>query len=67
MDKNEIVVIFCNSNIAEKLSETDENIKDSLVITDLLPDKDIIVVSKKEFLKWLYEEEVVEWMNIEEE
>ena len=49
------VVAFCNSKTAEELTKDDLEIKESLVVSDLIPDTDAIVVKKQEFLDWLYE------------
>lgn len=49
------VVAFCNSKTAEELINDDSEIKEALVISDLIPDTDAIVVKKQEFLDWLYE------------
>ena len=49
------VVAFCNSKTAEELIKDDSEIKESLVVSDLIPYTDAIVVKKQEFLDWLYE------------
>ena len=49
------VVAFCNSKTAEELINDDSEIREALVISDLIPDTDAIVVKKQEFLDWLYE------------
>ena len=51
------VVAFCNSKTAKELINNDSEIKEALVISDLIPDTDAIVVKKQEFLDWLYEVE----------
>ena len=55
MNDNDKVVVFCNSKTAEELIKDDSEIKEALVISDLIPDTDAIVVKKQEFLDWLYE------------
>ena len=55
MNDYDEVVAFCNSNVAEELIKDDSEIKKSLVVSDLIPDTDAIVVKKQEFLNWLYE------------
>ncbi len=55
MNDNDEVVVFCNSKTAEELIKDDLGIKEALVISDLIPDTDAIVVKKQEFLDWLYE------------
>lgn len=54
MRDDEIVVVFCNSVVANELSENMD--RTSLVISDLLSDSEAIVVSKNDFLTWLYED-----------
>jgi len=54
MRDDEIVVVFCNSAVANELST--EIDRTSLVISDLLSDSEVIVVSKNDFLTWLYED-----------
>lgn len=53
MDEDEIVVVFCNPTDAKKLLEQDENISDALVISPIIPEGEVTVVSKDEFLDWL--------------
>ncbi len=54
MKDDEIVVIFCNSAVADELSvEIDRT---SFVISDLLSNSEVIMVSKNDFLTWLYED-----------
>lgn len=55
MNDYDEVVAFCNSKTAEELIKDDPEIKESLVVSDLIPDTDAIVVKKQEFLDWLYE------------
>lgn len=55
MNDYDEVVAFCNSKVAEELIKDDLEIKESLVVSDLIPDTDAIVVKKQEFLDWLYE------------
>ena len=55
MNDNDEVVVFCSETTAISLLKTDEEIKDALVISPLIPDTDAIVVNKQEFLDWLYE------------
>lgn len=52
MKDDEPVVVFCNSTVADELSADMD--RASLVISDLLPDSDAVVVSKDDFLNWLY-------------
>lgn len=54
MKDDEIVVIFCNSAIADELSA--EIDRTSLVISDLLSNSEVIMVSKNDFLTWLYKD-----------
>lgn len=54
MKDDEIVVIFCNSAVADELSA--EMDRTSLVISDLLSNSEVIMVSKNDFLTWLYED-----------
>ena len=49
------VVVFCNNGIARKFIQESPDIADSLVVSNLLPDSDAIVVKEEEFLTWLYE------------
>lgn len=55
MNDNDEVVVFCSATTAISLMRDDEEIKESLVISPLIPDTDAIVVKKQEFLEWLYE------------
>ncbi len=55
MNDYDEVVAFCNSKVAEELIKDGSEIKESLVVSDLIPDSDAIVVKKQEFLDWLYE------------
>lgn len=55
MNDYDEVVAFCNSKVAEELIKDGSEIKESLVVSDLIPDTDAIVVKKQEFLEWLYE------------
>lgn len=56
MNDNDEVVVFCSETTAISLLKTDdEEIKEALVISPLIPDSDAIVVKKQEFLDWLYE------------
>ena len=55
MNDYDEVVAFCNSKVAEELIKGGSEIKESLVVSDLIPDSDAIVVKKQEFLDWLYE------------
>lgn len=49
------VVAFCNSKTAKELISDDSEITEALVISDLIPYTDAVVVKKQEFLDWLYE------------
>ena len=55
MNDNDEVVVFCSTTTAISLTKDDEEIKEALVISPLIPDTDAIVVKKQEFLDWLYE------------
>lgn len=55
MNDNDEVVVFCSATTAISLMQDDEEIKEALVISPLIPDTDAIVVKKQEFLDWLYE------------
>lgn len=55
MNDNDEVVVFCSTTTAISLMQDDEEIKEALVISPLIPDTDAIVVKKQEFLDWLYE------------
>lgn len=55
MNDYDEVVAFCNSKTAKELISDDSEIKESLVVSDLIPDSDAIVVKKQEFIEWLYE------------
>ena len=55
MNDNDEVVVFCSATTAISLMQDDEEIKDALVISPLIPDTDAIVVKKQDFLDWLYE------------
>lgn len=55
MNDNDEVVVFCSTTTAISLLKGDEEIKEALVISPLIPDTDAIVVKKQEFLDWLYE------------
>ena len=55
MNDNDEVVVFCSTTTAISLMQDDEEIKEALVISDLIPDTDAIVVKKQDFLDWLYE------------
>lgn len=57
MNDNDEVVVFCSATTAKSLIKDDEEIKEALVISPLIPDTDAIVVKKLEFLNWLYERE----------
>lgn len=56
MNDNDEVVVFCSETTAISLMQNDEEIKEALVISPLIPDSDAIVVKKQEFLDWLYED-----------
>ena len=55
MNDNDEVVVFCSTTTAISLMQDDEEIKEALVISPLIPDTDAIVVKKQDFLDWLYE------------
>ena len=55
MNDYDEVVAFCNSKTAKELISDDSEITEALVISDLIPYSDAIVVKKQEFLDWLYE------------
>ena len=55
MNDYDEVVAFCNSKVAEELIKDAPEIKESLVVSDLIPDTDAIVVKKQKFLDWVYE------------
>ena len=55
MNDNDEVVVFCSETTAISLMQDDEEIREALVISPLIPDTDAIVVKKQEFLDWLYE------------
>ena len=55
MNDYDEVVVFCSTTTAISLLKADEEIKDALVISPLIPDTDAIVVKKQDFLDWLYE------------
>lgn len=55
MDDNTIAVIFCSEVTAKRLVGIDGNCKDSLVVSNYIGDDEAIMVSKDEFLDWLYE------------
>lgn len=55
MNDSDEVVVFCSATTAISLLKDDEEIKEALVISHLIPDTDAIVVKKQEFLDWLYE------------
>ena len=57
MKDDDIAVLFCNPKTAEKLLAEDEDIRDSLVVTTLLSEDEVIMVEQDEFLKWLMGEE----------
>lgn len=57
MNDNDLVVVFCNATVAKELIDTDPEIKDALVVTNLLPDSDAIIVKQDEFLEWLNNKE----------
>ena len=54
MKDDEIVLIVCNSETAKKIITTDPDIKESLIITDVMPDTDAVIVPKQDFLDWVY-------------
>lgn len=55
MKDNEIVVLFCNPYDAEEFLSGDdaEEIENSIVMSPLIPEGEVIVVPKDEFLAWL--------------
>lgn len=55
MNDYDEVVAFCNSKTAKELISDDSEITEALVISDLIPYTDAVVVKKQEFLDWLYE------------
>ena len=54
MKDDEIVLIVCNPETAKKLLINDPDVKESLVITDVMPDTDAVVVPKQDFIDWVY-------------
>lgn len=57
MKENDIVVCFVNTANAEYMLKKTPEIKEALVISDVIPEENAVVVRKDEFLAWLYEHE----------
>ena len=57
LQDDDIAVIFCSPENAEKFKSEDADIEDSLVVTRLLAETECVVVRKDEFLEWLLGEE----------
>lgn len=57
MRDNERALIVCNMREAIQLTLEDQNIIDSLVITNLVPDGEAVMVSHNYFMNWLKEVE----------
>lgn len=55
MSDDGICVVFCHPNDALELIANDKDIEDSIVASLVIPEGEITVVSKDEFLKWLRE------------
>ena len=55
MDDNEIVVMFCHPKTAIKFlgGENAVVIENSIVMSPLLPEDEVTVVNRNEFLEWL--------------
>lgn len=56
MNEDEIVVVFCNPADAKMLLDQDESVSDALVISPIIPEGEVTVVPKDEFLEWLRNE-----------
>ena len=56
MNEDEIVVIFCSPKVEKELIEiAGERVKESLVVSKIIPDDEVTIVPKEEFLNWLKE------------
>ena len=57
MDDNEVVVMFCHPKTAVQFvgegKEDSMEIAYSMIISKIIPEDEIIVVPKKEFIEWL--------------
>lgn len=56
MRDDEICVVFCHPNDALELIANDKDIEGSIVASLVIPEGEVTVVPKDEFLKWLREE-----------
>lgn len=50
---DEVVVVICNPKVAEELSLP----SDTVVVTGLLPDDEVIMCPKHDFVEWLGKKE----------
>ena len=54
MDENEIYMIVCNRKIANELMEGNSDLTDdNFILTNILPDNKVVVVSEADFMEWL--------------
>ena len=53
---DEPCVAFMNPVTAVELLDGDSEIADAIVASKVIPETDVVVVRKEDFLKWLYED-----------
>lgn len=53
MNPNEIVVMFAHPKDAQVILENDKIMSDTLVISTLFPEGEVMIAPRDEFMKWL--------------
>lgn len=53
MNPNEIAVMFAHPRDAQVILENDNVMSDTLVISTLFPEGEVVIAPRDEFLKWL--------------
>ncbi len=53
MKPDDIVVMFAHPKDAQVILENDEIMSDSLVISTLFPEGEVMIVPRDEFMNWL--------------
>lgn len=54
---DEISVAFMNPTTAAELLEDNPDMAEAIVAAAVIPEGDVVVVNRDEFLRWLYEED----------
>jgi len=55
MSDDELCVVFCSQDTANKLIGLDTNIQDACIVWSRISDDTAVVVSEKDLIKWLDE------------